>query len=122
MVMVKRENGEETVGCRYVVARPSAISSPPTYTEARIHLEAPLMIHLLRGKQSGQQGKERLWSTIYNNGLRYARTNTHDGLTGTAAVIKHVCGVLSRRWRLAGGKEAKSKYRVLLAVVAGKDE
>ena len=110
------------VGCRYVVARPSAISSPPTYTEARIHLEAPLMIHLLRGKQSGQQGKERLWSTIYNNGLRYARTNTHDGLTGTAAVIKHVCGVLSRRWRLAGGKEAKSKYRVLLAVVAGKDE
>ena len=80
------------------------------------------MIHLLRGKQSGQQGKERLWSTIYNNGLRYARTNTHDGLTGTAAVIKHVCGVLSRRWRLAGGKEAKSKYRVLLAVVAGKDE
>ena len=61
------------------------------------------------------------WSTTYNNGL-YARTNTHDGLTGTAAVIEHVCGVLSRRWRLAGGKEAKSKYRVLLAVVAGKDE
>ena len=112
------------MGCRYVVARPSAISSPPTYTEARIHLEAPLMIHLLRWNESSkqQQGKERLWSTIYNNGLRYALTNTHDGLTGTAAVIEHVCGVLSRRRRLAGGKEAKSKYRVLLAVVAGKDE
>ena len=80
---------------------------------------------LLRWNESRkqQQGKERLWSTIYNNGLRYARTNTHDGLTGTAAVIEHVCVA----YYLGDGvsreeKEAKSKYRVLLAVVAGKDE
>ena len=122
MVMVKRENGEETVGCRYVVARPSAISSPPTYTEARIHLEAPLMIHLLRGKQSGQQGKERLvyylqqWTTI--------RTNKH-----TRWLDRYGCGHRTRVWRTISAvgvsreeKEAKSKYRVLLAVVAGKDE
>ena len=97
------------MGCRYVVARPSAISSPPTYTEARIHLEAPLMIHLLRWNESSkqQQGKERLWSTIYNNGLRYALTNTHDGLTGTAAVIEHVCVA----YYLGGGVSREERRR-----------
>ena len=77
MVMVKRENGEETVGCRYVVARPSAISSPPPYTEARIHLEAPLMIHACCvGSKAASKAKND-WSTIYNNGLYYTHEQTH---------------------------------------------
>ena len=63
------------MGCRCIV-RPSAIIISSS-TEARIHLEAPLMIHACCvGSKAASKAKND-WSTIYNNGLHYTQEQTH---------------------------------------------
>ena len=93
------------MGCRYVVARPSAIISSSLYRGAHPSRGASDDTRLLRWNESSkqQQGKERL---VYYLQQWTIRTNKH-----TRWLDRYGCGHRTRVWRTISAMASRGRKR-----------